>query len=99
MNTHTHIPPVPKVGDMVYVGTSGSLSHGCTDRQGGLAKVTRVYDDVSGGKLTPFVRLEPFPGTGFNWKFLAEQQAALKAQFGERSAFSDPDHDLQFNQP
>jgi hypothetical protein len=81
----------PKVGQIIYVPSALYIDHGEDDRQGGRAKVTKVTTAISAGKPTPFVTVEPFPATSFNWDVLAAEQAALRKEYGRRKARPDPD--------
>jgi signal peptidase II len=90
---------VPKPGDEIYVDTELHLSHGADDLRGGKATVTRVESGVSRGREVPFVEVAENPGSLYNWELLAEKQAALAAEFGERRAQADPDLRPEFNQP
>jgi hypothetical protein len=82
---------LPKRGDTIYVDSSCSISHGSTDVMGGLATVTEV-ERLKGTKDT-FVSVKEHPGKGYNWKFLAERQAELKKEFGQKIAHPSPDID------
>ncbi len=89
--------PVPKVGDVIYVGTSVYLSHGADDFIGGKAKVIEVKEGISGGQPAMFVRVEQRPSTSYNWEFLGLEQEKLKAQFGDEWSHADPDDRPEFN--
>lgn len=84
--------PPPKVGDDIYVRTSAYISHGEDDFHGGLCRVAKVTVDMSAGKPTWFISVEERPGTGYNWSILREEQAKLKAQFGDARGYEDPDY-------
>ncbi len=82
---------VPKVGQMIYVGSAFYIDHGEDDRVGGLAKVKAIKLSMSGGKMMPFVTVEEFPETSFNWEFLEREQDKLKKEFGLKQAYRSPD--------
>lgn len=87
-----------KVGDTIYVPTSLYLSHGADDFIGGKATVTEVYQDMSGGKMTAFVRVAERPRTGFNWgQIWSKEQKKLAEQFGDARAHAEPDYREEFN--
>lgn len=90
---------VPKVGDLIYVGSAFHLSHGRDDRIGGLASVIKVKDGISGGRPTVYVTVDAFPEIEFNWQFLQSEQQKLKEDFGPAMAYRDPDDRLEFNEP
>ena len=73
------------------------MSHGQDDFVGGLVKVSKVLLGISAGKPTPFVEIKERPGTQYNWLILAEEQEKLKAQFGDKRAYADPDDREEFN--
>lgn len=81
----------PKPGDTIYTPTRISIDHGWDDIAGGLATVSKVSFQLSAGKQTPFVEVEEIPGRSFNWKFLQEEQDALRKEHGNRKARLDPD--------
>jgi len=89
--------PLPKVGDDIYVGSSFYLGHGVDDFRGGLCKVFKVKEGISGSKPTHYVSVKERPGHSYNWEFLAERQDKLKEEHGEARGYSDPDYDPQFN--
>lgn len=90
---------VPKVGDTIYVPTALYLSHGRDDFHGGKATVSKVTSGISAGEEVPFISVKERPRTSYNWEFLAEKQADLKARFGDTLSYPDPDYDPQSNEP
>ncbi|HEY0614087.1 MAG TPA: hypothetical protein VGC96_05580 [Candidatus Elarobacter sp.] len=90
---------MPQPGDVIYVESELYLSHGVDDFRGGKATVTRVRPGTSRGRSVPFVEVAENPGSFYNWELLAQQQAALAAEFGERWAHADPDPRPEFNEP
>jgi len=89
---------VPGVGDVIYVGTHLYLSHGSDDVEGGLAHVVEISEGMSGGENVHFVEVKEHPGHGYNWEqMLAEEQVALRREFGRRWAHEDPDDRPEFN--
>lgn len=89
----------PKVGSKIYVRSHFCISRGGDDVVGGLATVTRVYEDISGGEKHVFVEVAEHPGNGYNWsQFLEKEQDKLKKQFGESVAHPDPDVDTPWIQ-
>jgi len=80
---------VPKIGDTIYVDSRCSISHGSTDVEGGRATIT----DVEKMGETIFVSVKEHPGKGYNWESLAERQAELKKEFGQKTAHPSPDID------
>ena len=85
-------PWVPKVGDLVYVGTMLSIDHGEDDVVGGLAQVTRAYKSMSGGdRNCVFIEIAQHDRGG-NWtQFLCPEQKDLMKEFGNEVAYPDPD--------
>jgi hypothetical protein len=83
---------IPKIGDTIYVDSSCSISNGSSDVMGGLATVTKV-EKLKGIDDTVFVSVKEHPGHGYNWDSLAERQAELKKEFGQKRAYPDPDED------
>jgi hypothetical protein len=82
------------IGDEIYVDSSCSLSSGSTDVIGGLAKVTKVINGISGGEPCLFIEVAELPGHQYNWdQVLSKKQEELKNKFGEHRAFPDPDID------
>lgn len=85
---------MPNVGDKIYVPTRLSISHGSDDVVGGLATVTKVSHNISGGVVCEFVSVAEHPGRSYNWdQFLKDAQEKLRAEFGESVAYPDPDID------
>jgi len=91
------VADVPQPGDVIYLDTELYLSHGVDDFRGGKATVTGVRIDFSAGKPTPFVETAENPGSYYNWELLAEKQAQLAAEFGDRWSHPDPDYRPEFN--
>ena len=90
--------PLPKVGDDIYVPSALHLSRGRDDVMGGLAKVTSVSKDMSGGEQVHFISVKEIP-SGFNWEqYLALMQDDLKKEFGKNRARPDPDDRPEFNE-
>lgn len=84
----------PEVGQDIYVNSSFHISHGSEDVVGGLAKVTKVERDTSGGKEIWAVSVAEHPGILYNWcGHLEPQQEELKKEFGDKRAYPDPDVD------
>jgi hypothetical protein len=90
--------PELRRGDVIYVDTELYISHGCDDFRGGLGEVVEFSSDISGGKLTPFVRVAQEPDTWHNWRELAQLQKKLRAEFGQHWAHPDPDNRPEFNE-
>lgn len=83
-----------KVGDKIYVDSSYYISHGSDDFEGGIATISKISEDISGGEKCIFVEIEERPGTSYNWsQFLSKKQEELKKEFGEQLAHPDPDID------
>lgn len=84
----------PKVGQDIYVESSFHISNGSADVRGGLARVTKVTTETSGGEPCLFVEIAEHPGRSCNWsQHLSKIQAKLKKQFGTERARPDPDID------
>lgn len=81
--------PVP--GQMIYVETSLYLDRGEDDVCGGLATVMEVYERISAGRPTPFVKVKEHGGTGYNWRLLSAKQGALQRRFGTKPAHRCPE--------
>jgi hypothetical protein len=88
---------VPKVGDIIYVGSRFYLGHGRDDFVGGQATVTKVEEMMSGGRMVPFVSIKESPTRSFNWEFLEPEQERLRQEFGDQRAHPDPDMRPEFN--
>ena len=89
--------PEIKPGDKIYVPTALHVYRGIDDVRGGLATVTKVEMNISGGELVPFVEVKEIPNTGYNWELLAQEQEELKQEFGQQVACPDPDFRPEFN--
>ena len=89
---------LPKAGDEIYVNTAVYISRGADDVIGGLATVERVEERPDWGEHNRiWVYVKEVPGRGYNWKCLLPDQAKLKAEFGARRAYPDPDLDPRAN--
>lgn len=84
---------VPKKGDEIYVPSEFYIDHGEDDFVGGLATVSKISTGISGGIEVHFISVRERPGHGgWNWeRYLREKQEKLKAEFGSRRAYADPD--------
>ena len=82
----------PKVGDVIYIQTAMSFSHGWDDIVGGKAIITEVKLVMSGGKEKLFITCGKVSGRSYNYSYLIEQQDELKAKFGDKEAYLDPDY-------
>lgn len=82
---------IPRLGESIYVPTSMYIDHGEDDIQGGLAEVSSVEKRTSGGKLVWFVKLKEIPNRTYNYDYLHSLQPKLKAEYGDRRAYPDPD--------
>jgi len=86
-----------KVGQKIYVETQLHISRGSDDVVGGLATVTKIREDISGGEKCLFVSVKEHPGNGYNWsQHLSKLQDKLKERFGDQIAYPDPDIDRPF---
>lgn len=72
------VQPVPKKGDIIYLPGGFYSSQGMDNKTAGQAFVTRVFKQMSGGKLTPFVITDVLPESQFNWEYLGPIQEELK---------------------
>jgi len=81
----------PKIGDLVYVGSSYYIDHGEDDFEGGLCKIVDVELGTSAGKKVPFIEVEERSGHSYNWEYLKENQAKWKKEFGKKRGHADPD--------
>lgn len=81
-------PPVPKVGDEIYVDTHWYMDRGREDRDGGLAKVTAVEVKFH----TTWVYVEEF-GRDHpeNWAWIGPRQTELRQEYGKQRARRTPD--------
>jgi hypothetical protein len=89
---------VPKVDDIIYVGSRRYLGHGRDDFAGGKATVTKVEEMRNQSRMVPFVSIKESPTRSFNWEVLEQQQEYLKQGFGDRWAHPDPDMRPEFNE-
>ena len=95
-NTNPEIP-LPKIGDDIYVPTRMYLSHGCDDIIGGLAKVQKIQEGISGGVVVHFIGVVEVPDL-LNWEhYLFSIQDKLKSEFGLKRAHPDPDYHTSCN--
>ena len=94
-NAHAPLPPLPAVGDPVYIPTQLYVSHGADDRRGGLTQVAKVEPDKTGkdGWVTTVFDT----GEKTRWSYLAPMQAALKEEFGDEPPRETPDYRPEFN--
>lgn len=84
----------PKVGDIIYVESSSSVSHAIDDFMGGKATVTKVYKDNN----RVYVEVAEKPNRGLGWtRMMENKQEKLKKEFGENWDFIDPDDSPEFN--
>lgn len=82
-----------KVGDKIYTPSRCSISHGSDDIRGGVATVTKVKKQISGGVMCTFVEVQEVDRC-FNWdQVLVHEQDKLKEMFGDEPARPDPDID------
>lgn len=88
---------VPKVGEDIYVGSRFYVSHAADDFVGGLAKVKKVTEGISGGKPCVWIEIEEQPGAQWNWDFLGKEQEELQTKFGNNRAHSDPELNPELN--
>lgn len=91
---------LPKPGSKIYVPTSLYLGHGMDDFMGGVATVV----EVKGDKHLPkdhhnyyMVTVKERPDTGYNLRYLLENQDKWKKEYGELIAHPDPDDRPEFN--
>lgn len=83
-----------KVGDEIYVESHFYISHGSDDVVGGLATVTNVTENISGGEKCLFVEVKEHRGHSYNWsQHLSKIQKQLKREFGNKKSHADPDID------
>jgi len=82
---------VPKVGDLIYLPTRGSIDHGYDDVWGGVGMVKEIKQGISAGVPASFVTAHEQPGRGHNWEFLGPEQTKLKQDYGNGWARPDPD--------
>ena len=83
-----------KVGDKIYIPSRCFISHGEDDVMGGLATITKVVEHTNVGQICQFVEVAEVLGTSYNWTlYLKDIQEKLKTQFGDKSAYPDPDYD------
>lgn len=80
-------PPVPKVGDEIYVPTAWYMSRGRDDIDGGKATVERTEIRF----YTQWVYVVGI-SRGFNWAIIGDDQEKLAAEFGETRAHPSPDN-------
>lgn len=84
----------PPIGSEIYVGSHFYISSGSKDVVGGLAKIKKVTQGISGGDPCIFVEVHEHPGHSYNWtQMLSKEQKKLKKRFGKERAYADPDID------
>ncbi len=84
--------PIPKVGEDIYVDSAYFIDHGEDDREGGLARVSKIWEVENGGRVAHRLEVEEFLGLSYSWEYdLAPQQNKLKGRFGARRASYSPD--------
>lgn len=86
----------PQMGDIIYVPSSIHISRGSDDTVGGKATIDMINIDKSlpkGNVNRIFVGVKEIPGVSYNYSMLLEEQEKLKKQFGDKSAYPDPDED------
>jgi hypothetical protein len=88
---------IPRIGDIISVGSHCYLSHGRDDFVGGQATVTHVVWWRNLGRMVPFVIIKEAPSHRYNWEMLEPAQEQLKQEFGEQWAHPDPDLRPEFN--
>ena len=82
---------VPRVGDLIYLPTRGSIGHGYDDVKGGVGVVKEVEEGISAGLPAWFVTAHEHPGRSYNWEFLGPEQAEMQKLYGDGWACPDPD--------
>jgi hypothetical protein len=87
----------PEPGDIIYVGDERYISRGADDFRGGKATVSKVRMQGSLDR-DPWIELVENPGTWHSWAYLAEKQADLAVEFGDRWARPDPDLSPESNE-
>jgi hypothetical protein len=87
----------PEPGDIIYVDTDLYISHGEDDFRGGKATVSKVRMQGREGEQDPWVEVVENPGTWYCWPGLAEDQADLAINFGDRWAHPIADLRPEFN--
>ena len=74
-----------EVGQDIYMDSHHYIDHPEDDIEGGLARVTRVEEGISGGKPCIYIGVAEWPGWSLNWSTnLEKEQATLKQKFGNR---------------
>ncbi|MEV0296327.1 hypothetical protein [Nocardia sp. NPDC050710] len=86
----------PVVGADIYVDTHLFLGHGEDDVRGGLARVVAVHEDAEYPD-DPMVDVAEHPDYSYNWALLSREQDRLRAEFGDRRAYADPDLRPEFD--
>ena len=85
---------IPKIGDIIYIGSEASLWHGRDDIQGGKAKIISVNGDGD----NVWIVVEEFSDSSYNWKHLKDDQDKLREKFGDSFARPNPDFRPEFNE-
>ena len=86
------------MGEDIYVDSAYFLDHGQDDREGGLARIIKIWEVECNGEIHHRLEVEEFPGLSYGWEFdLADQQRKLKERFGLQRAHLNPDSRHQFN--
>jgi hypothetical protein len=91
---------LPKIGSKIYVPTSLYIGHGMDDFEGGVATVKEITTE----NFLPqdhynyyMVVVNERPDTGYNLRYLLENQKKWKKEYGRRKAHEDPDDRPEFN--
>lgn len=78
-----------KVGDDIYIGGMGYLSRGKDDFAGGLCKISKI----EGGGFA----VAEYPGHMLGFAYWLPKQEELKAVYGNKRGYADPDMRPEFN--
>ena len=78
-----NVGEIPEINEGLFFERSLYIDSPERDFEGGYFKVAQRKVDISGGKLTWFVKINEKPNTWFNFKSLLEEQEKLKEYFGK----------------
>jgi len=86
---------MPSVGDTFYMPSMLYLRHGVDDFHGGKCTISKVI--LGEALMDTYIEVVEWPGVESRYLPLLEQQAELKAEYGDARGYMSPDYRPEFN--